>query len=411
MRTQVMGILNVTPDSFAEEHPLVIDGVVDVDAAVVKARELIAQGAHIIDVGGESTRPGALRVDVDSELHRVVPVIRALADEAIPTSVDTTRARVADAALDAGAVLVNDVSGGTADSDMLGLIASRHARYVIMHRRGDSADMYAQAHYENPVMEVISELAQRVDAAVSAGVDVSNIILDPGLGFAKNAEHNWTLLQNLPALSGLGFPLLIGASRKRFLGELLADERGNPRATGERDVATAAVSALCAQAGVWAVRVHDVKATTDALAVIERMRPPLAAAGASGAGSYTVDTSADGRDLVISLVGIEAFGRHGVFAFERESGQTFKVDAHITLANGVISDSLTETLDYSKIAEDIAGLIGGEPVNLIETLADMIARALSERYPCRAARVSVHKPHAPMGVPFRDVFVTVERHT
>jgi dihydropteroate synthase len=253
----VMGVLNVTPDSFS-------DGGLyqDLDAAVAHAVRMTADGAQYVDVGGESTRPGAARVDALTETRRVVPVIEALVEAGIAVSVDTTRAAVARAAIGAGAAIINDVSGGLADPEMKTVAARAGCPYVIMHWRGHSADMQKLAEYDDVVADVRRELSRRAEEAIAAGVAPERIILDPGLGFAKTAEHNWALSHGLPELSTLGFPLLFGASRKSYLGKLLDD-----RPAAERDVATAATSVLAAQAGVWGVRVHDVRATVDALKV------------------------------------------------------------------------------------------------------------------------------------------------
>lgn len=256
-----MGIVNTTPDSFSDGG-----AYLDPRAAIAHGRLLLDQGADIVDVGGESTRPGALRVSLDDELNRVVPVIRALAAAGAVVSVDTMRAHVAIAAIDAGAAIVNDVSGGLGDPAMLGAVAERGAGYVAMHWRGQSKGMQNLAVYEDVVAEVRAELAARRDAALAAGIAAENLVLDPGLGFAKTAAHNWTLLAHLDALQSLGQPLLVGASRKRFLGELLT---GRP--PGERDDATVALTALVARQGVWAVRTHTVRAHRDASAVVQRL--------------------------------------------------------------------------------------------------------------------------------------------
>ena len=261
-RTIVMGILNVTPDSFSDGGRYV-----DRAAAVEQGLALAADGADIVDVGGESTRPGAERVDPDVEAARVLPVIRDLAAAGVVLSIDTTRARLAEAAVDAGAVLVNDVSGGTGDPAMAKTVAALGTAYVVMHGRGPSAQMQRQATYGDVVRDVCRELAERLAAAVEAGVDADRVILDPGLGFAKTAEQNWELLAGLDALADLGRPLLVGASRKSFLGTLLADATGTPRAVDDRDDATTALSALLAHAGVWGVRVHAVRASVDAVRV------------------------------------------------------------------------------------------------------------------------------------------------
>jgi dihydropteroate synthase len=257
-----MGVLNVTPDSFSDGGRYL-----NLDSALTHAREMWARGADIIDVGGESTRPGASRVDAQTEMARVLPVIKILASDGVRLSVDTTRASVAATALEAGAVVINDVSGGLADPDMARVAAESGAGWVLMHWRGHSKDMNALATYQDVVAEVRSELTSRVDAALSAGVSESAIVLDPGLGFAKNAEHDWALLNRLDSLQQLGFPVLIGASRKRFLGRLLSDREGVPRPAAGREDATAAISALAAAAGAWGVRVHEVGASLDAVTV------------------------------------------------------------------------------------------------------------------------------------------------
>ncbi|HEY4454659.1 MAG TPA: dihydropteroate synthase [Pseudonocardiaceae bacterium] len=258
----VMGVLNVTPDSFSDGGRYL-----DPADATEHGIAMWRRGADLIDVGGESTRPGAERVEPEVETARVIGVISALAEAGVPVSVDTTRARVAEAALDAGALLVNDVSGGLADPDMAKLVAERGVPWVLMHWRGHSKNMTSLANYTDVVTDVRDELSDRVDAALAAGVSPDALVLDPGLGFAKQAEHDWALLQRLDVLGKLGFPVLVGASRKRFLGRLLADQDGTPRPPDGREVATAAVSALAAAAGVWGVRVHDVDSSLDAVAV------------------------------------------------------------------------------------------------------------------------------------------------
>jgi dihydropteroate synthase len=261
-RCVVMGVLNVTPDSFSDGGRYL-----GLDQALEHARGMWARGADLIDVGGESTRPGAARVDAETELQRIIPVIRTLAGEGIQLSVDTTRASVAAAALEAGAKVINDVSGGLADPDMARVAAESGVPWVLMHWRGHSKDMQALAKYEDVVADVRAELLSRVDEAIAAGVAESAIVLDPGLGFAKNAEHDWALLRGLDSLLSLGFPVLVGASRKRFLGRLLSEEDGTPRPPDGREDATAAVSALAAAAGAWGVRVHEVGASLDAVTV------------------------------------------------------------------------------------------------------------------------------------------------
>ena len=254
-----MGVLNVTPDSFSDggRHDTV-------DTAVAFGLQLRADGADLVDVGGESTRPGAVRVSVEDECARVLPVVAALVQEGVRCSVDTMRASVAAAAVEAGASLVNDVSGGLADPAMLTTVASLGVPYVAMHWRGHSSEMQSRAVYDDVVTEVVEELSARLDACADAGV--AEVIVDPGIGFAKTAEHNWALLQSLSRLQELG-PVLLGSSRKAFLGALL-----DGRAPDGRDAATTALTVVAAQAGCWGVRVHDVRGSADAVQVVERLQ-------------------------------------------------------------------------------------------------------------------------------------------
>jgi dihydropteroate synthase len=265
-RCLVMGVLNVTPDSFSDGGCFA-----DQASAVAHGLEMAAAGADLVDVGGESTRPGADRVDAEEEGRRVLPVIRELSAAGVLTSVDTTRADVAEAALAAGAVLVNDVSGGLADKNMAELVAEAGVPWVLMHWRGHSREMYAAARYGDVVTEVCAELMARVEDVVDVGVAPEQLVLDPGLGFAKNAEHNWALLAGLDRIVGLGLPVLVGASRKTFLGKLLS-AGGTPRAAELRDSATLATTVLAAQAGAWGVRVHDVAGSVDAIRTVEAVR-------------------------------------------------------------------------------------------------------------------------------------------
>ncbi|TQM15824.1 dihydropteroate synthase [Pseudonocardia kunmingensis] len=266
-RCVVMGILNVTPDSFSDGGRFI-----DRDQAVAHGVAMRHAGADLVDVGGESTRPGAARVEPEVERDRVLPVVRELVAEGVPVSIDTTRAAVADAAVAAGATVVNDVSGGMADPAMGSAVAAAGVPWILMHWRGHSDRMSSLARYDDVVTDVRDELVARVDAAVLAGVDPGRLVLDPGLGFAKTAAHNWALLHRLDVLVGLGFPVLVGASRKRFLGDLLADGEGAARVARDRDAATAAVSALAAHEGAWGVRVHDVGGTLDAVHVAAAWR-------------------------------------------------------------------------------------------------------------------------------------------
>ncbi|MDH2425859.1 dihydropteroate synthase [Sphaerisporangium sp. TRM90804] len=266
-RCLVMGVVNVTPDSFSDGGRWF-----DPDVAVRHGLDLVEQGADIVDVGGESTRPGAARVSLDEELRRVEPVIRALAQEGVTVSVDTMRAEVAEAAVAAGAALVNDVSGGLADPAMPRVVAAAGVPYVVMHWRGHSRDMEARAVYADVVTEVAEELRKRVDSVLAEGVSEHQLVVDPGLGFAKRAEHNWSLLAGMGTLRELGFPIIVGASRKRFLGRLLAGADGAPRPFDGCDDATLAVTALAAHAGAWCVRVHHVRPNADAVRVAAAWR-------------------------------------------------------------------------------------------------------------------------------------------
>ncbi len=270
----------MTPDSFSDGGRWF-----DTSAAVKHGLELVAQGADLVDVGGESTRPGATRVDEAEELRRVIPVVRGLASEGVVVSVDTMRARVAEQSLAAGAALVNDVSGGLADPAMIPVVAATGAPFVVMHWRGFLEGGNVQGAYEDVVAEVVDELRARVEAVLAGGIAPDRVVVDPGLGFSKEAEHDLALLAHLDRLRALGHPLLVAASRKRFLGRVLAGPQGAPPPARERDAATAAVSALAAQAGAWAVRVHEVHASADAVRVaraVEGARAERSARGARG---------------------------------------------------------------------------------------------------------------------------------
>jgi len=264
-RPLVMGVVNVTPDSFSDGGKFH-----SADEAVAHGLAMVAEGADLLDIGGESTRPGATRPLVGEELARVIPVITALAGHGVLVSVDTMRAEVAEAALDAGAGVVNDVSGGLADPAILRVVAERDAAYVAMHWRGHADTMQRRASYADVVAEVCDELQRRVDDALAAGVAPDRIAVDPGLGFAKTADHNWELLRHLPDLDVLGLPVLLGSSRKSFIGALLADEEGRPRPVLDREDANVALTTIAGLLGVWAVRVHEVRASVDALRVVAR---------------------------------------------------------------------------------------------------------------------------------------------
>ena len=265
-RCRVMGVVNVTPDSFSDGGAFA-----DADSAIEHGLALAAAGADIVDVGGESTRPGAQRVSPEQERERVEPVVAALSAAGVVVSIDTMRASTAEVALQAGASLVNDVSGGRADPDLPALVGAAGVPYVVMHWRAHSAQMQQHADYDDVVREVCDELRERIDGVVAAGVAPEHIVVDPGLGFAKRPEHNWALLARLGDLMTLGRPVLVGSSRKSFLGALLADADG-PRPTDGRDDATAALTVVAALAGAWGVRVHDVRPNADAVRVVARLQ-------------------------------------------------------------------------------------------------------------------------------------------
>ena len=266
-RLVVIGVLNVTPDSFSDGGRFT-----SLDDAVAHGCRLADDGADLVDVGGESTRPGADRVDAAEEERRVIPVIEALVANGIRVSIDTYRAVVAERALAAGASVVNDVSGGLGDPDMAAVVGAAGCPWILMHWRGHSRRMQDLAHYVDVVDDVRRELAERVEAANQAGISSDRIVIDPGLGFAKTAEHNWALLAHLDVLVGFGLPVLIGASRKSFLGRVLADPAGTPKPVGEREAATVALTAYAATQGAWGVRVHDVRANVDAARTIAAVR-------------------------------------------------------------------------------------------------------------------------------------------
>jgi dihydropteroate synthase len=266
-RCVVIGVLNVTPDSFSDGGRYA-----DRDAAIAHGLQMMAEGADLIDVGGESTRPAAERVAADEEIRRVLPVVTELAAQGVPLSVDTSRAAVAARAIEAGAVVINDVSGGLADPDMARVMADAGVPWILMHWRGHSKEMTKLAHYNDVVAEVRDELRARIDDALDAGVDAAQLAVDPGLGFAKVAAHDWALLAHLDTFTALGLPVLVGSSRKSFLGRLLADSGGKPRTPDFREDATTALTMYAAMNGAWGVRVHRVRSSVDAALVAAAVR-------------------------------------------------------------------------------------------------------------------------------------------
>lgn len=287
-----MGVVNVTPDSFSDGGRYL-----EASTAIGHGLQLLGHGADILDVGGESTRPGATRPLVDDELDRVVPVVTELARAGATVSVDTMRAEVARAAVAAGATVINDVSGGLADAEMGAVVAETGATYVAMHWRGHSDLMQTLASYDadgGVLPAVRAELAERVAELLAAGVRREQIVLDPGLGFAKTGDHNWELLRGLGDLAGLGYPLLVGASRKSFFGTLLADTQGRPRPVDERDAASVALTTWLAMRGpdLWGLRVHDVRSTVDALRVVSALDGNTQSPSTESAGD---DAASSGR--------------------------------------------------------------------------------------------------------------------
>jgi len=397
MTVCVMGVLNVTPDSFSDGGRYL-----DTDAAIARGLELVAQGAHIVDVGGESTRPGAAPIAPEEELRRVIPVIEALTAEGVEVSVDTLHASTASAAVEAGARIVNDVSGGEHDPAMRRIVAEAGVRYVAMHWRGIPDPGHVRSRYDDVVTEVRDDLARLADAALASGIPPERLVLDPGLGFDKTAEQGWRLLAGLPLLAELGFPLLVGVSRKR----MLADTLGPDATMADRDTATAAVSALAAGAGAWGVRVHEVAPTVQALAVAAAW----SSAAPSGRPSRRAESRKEPGDR-ISLTGLEVFAHHGVHDFEREHGQRFLIDVEVALdlRPAAAGDALERTVHYGELAERVVAAVQRDPVDLIETVAERVAGVALGFPGVDEARVTVHKPDAPIEASFSDVSVTVLR--
>lgn len=428
-RTVIMGVLNVTPDSFSDGGKYVTPA-----DAIARGKELYVQGADIIDVGGESTRPGAQPVAPDEEQSRVLEVVRGLAAASIPVSIDTLHATTARAAVNAGAVLINDVSGATFDPQMLEVAAwasqERQAAIVLQHWRGVPDLANTRSHYDDVVGEVCGILADRATAALAAGVQREHIVLDPGLGFDKTGADSWRLLAEIAQLTALGFPVLIGTSRKRMMTEVLAARSGPAQQTVavERDLATSVTTALAELTGVWGVRVHDVVGSSQALAV--------ARAWSSGGTSVTDEpaglnrrfslhshsATSDDRSFDmnvhepvahdrITLTGLEVFAHHGVFDFEREQGQKFIIDVEVAvdLSAAAAGDALEKTVHYGELAEAVVQAVERDPVDLIETVAERVTNIALGFVGVHEARVTVHKPDAPIDATFADVSVTMVR--
>ena len=392
-RPVLMGVVNVTPDSFSDGGRWATP-----DAAIAHGRDLLVAGADILDVGGESTRPGATRPLVEEELARVVPVITALAGDGATVSVDTMRSEVALAAVEAGALIVNDVSGGLSDPRMLETVAATGAAYVAMHWRAHSDTMQQHASYDGPggvVAAVRDELAERVDAILAAGIDRDRIVLDPGLGFAKTAEHNWALLRGLGPITRLGFPVLVGASRKSFLGSLLAGSDGVARGVEDREHASLGVARPPGPGG----RVGAAHPRRQGRARRAARPRPLEPDGAHPMTD----------ELTVS--GIECYGYHGVFEHEKREGQTFVVDLTLGLdtRGAAASDDLRDTVDYGSLVAAVKQAVEADPVDLIETLAQRLADVCLRDGRVEWARITVHKPGAPIEATFGDVTLTITR--
>jgi dihydropteroate synthase len=385
-RPLIQGILNVTPDSFSDGGRWA-----DPAAALAHGLDLIAQGADLIDVGGESTRPGAVRVGPREELARVLPVVTGLVEAGVPVSVDTSRASVAAACLAAGASWINDITGG-ADPEMLPAVAAAGAGYIgdaHARRLRDDGRRWPGTTTSSP--RCAAELAERRDAALAAGIAADRLVLDPGIGFAKTPSTTGRCCAAWDALDRLGFPLLLAVSRKAFLGRLLGSAE-QPVPPGDRDAASVALTALFAARGVWGVRVHDVRPHADAARTAVRLAAQPRAAEPT---------------VTIALSGVRARGFHGVLAEERRRGQEFVVDARLDVTRTRVSDDLDTTVDYGGLAEALVADIEREPVDLIETLAARLLDTCLAAPLVSSATVTVHKPSAPIDVPFTDVAVTL----
>jgi dihydropteroate synthase len=389
-QTLVMGILNVTPDSFSDGGRFL-----DPAVAVAHARRMVEEGADIIDVGGESTRPGAEPVPEAEERRRVVPVIAALATGVdVALSVDTTKAGVAEAAIEAGATIVNDVSALRADPAMAGVIAGSGAGTVLMHMLGEPRTMQRDPRYGDVVAEVAAFLAGRAEAAQAAGIGRECIVVDPGLGFGKTYEHNLALLHATGRLTRLGYPLLVGPSRKNAIAA------GMRLPVGERVELTAAAVGWAVAHGAAAVRVHDVMAMVRVARMTEAIRdaspPPARPPG--------------GRDRIV-VAGLRVFGHHGVHDWERANGQDFVIDldARLDLRPAGQADDLARTVDYSALAAEATAIVAGERHQLIEALAERLARAVLAHPEVATAVVRVAKPAALADRGASQVFVEIER--
>ncbi|MGH2718706.1 MAG: dihydropteroate synthase [Actinomycetota bacterium] len=392
-RTLVMGILNVTPDSFSDGGRYL-----DPAEAVRHARQLVEDGGDIVDIGGESTRPGAQPVDEGEEMRRVIPVVEALVAEVpVPISIDTTKSAVAEAALTAGAVIVNDVSALRADPAMARVVARAGAGVVLMHMLGEPRTMQQDPRYGDVVSEVAQTLATWAATAEGAGIGHDQIVVDPGLGFGKSYDHNLALLARLDALQGLGYPVLVGPSRKNAIAA------GMRLPVGERLELTAAAVAWAVARGAAIVRVHDVKEMVRVARMTEAIRDARTPAGAALPTARPTDS--------IAVRGLKVFGYHGVRELEKRQGQDFVVDLEVImdLRPAGLSDDLARTLDYSELTRRATEVIAGERYDLIEALAERLAAVVLEYPGAARAIVRVAKPAALAARGVEEVSVQIER--
>jgi len=413
-----MGVINVTPDSFSDGGRYL-----DPEAAVAHGLALAADGAAILDVGGESTRPGAGPVPVQEELRRVVPVIEALAcaggDFAL--SIDTTKMDVARAAMDAGARMVNDVSALRSDPSMAALVAERGAGCCLMHMRGEPRTMQDEPRYDDVVSDVKAFLEERLAFAVGEGVPEGKIWLDPGIGFGKTAAHNLELLRRLDEIVAIGLPVVVGTSRKSFLGKLTGG-----RAEGERLPGTIATSVLAWERGASVFRVHDVAAVVDALVVtaatvgspivggnmIDEHDPPDPDDEIDGGGFDPEDEDEIAEPAVtVEITGLSLFTRHGVTPPERELGQRLLLDVtfELTDCDAMVTDRVEDTVDYADVCEQVALAAQERSYKTLERLCNAIAGRLMERYGADSVRVKATKPEPPIALPVQEVSVEVWR--
>lgn len=425
--TEIFGILNVTPDSFSD------GGKFDTVAAAVRhAEHMLAAGATIIDIGGESTRPGSTRVTPAEEQRRILQVVREVSQLGAVVSVDTLHASTAELALAAGAQIINDVSGGLHDPAMYQIVAAAGAKYVLGHWRGIPDPQHRRSNYDNVTAEVAAQLNRLANAAQAAGVAPEKIIVDPGLGFDKTAAQCWQLLHELGQLQQLGYPVLIGLSRKRMIAAALQEVAVDAAAAlATKDLASAVANVLAVQQGAWAVRTHDVAATTQALAVWHNFTAAVPRTVQPQTGARTVQpqtgaptvqpqtavttaaatvTAAVPNDTIF-LSGLEVYAHHGVFAAEKTTGQTFLIDAVLELdfAAGNAADEITRTVNYGEVAAALHAAAAADPVDLLETLAERLAKVCLSFTGVAAVTVTVHKPEAPITVPFGDVGITITR--